>query len=98
MSRRDLPRNVTITQTKQIGPKTKRTKTAQKCGSMLGQIAKWGAKLGVKTLFKKGISTGSKVLSPEIGKKPIDEGTKNPPELYKLGTSKIKNKSVKKAL
>ena len=65
---------------------------------MLGQIAKWGAKLGVKTLFKKGISTGSKVLSPEIGKKPIDEGTKNPPELYKLGTSKIKNKSVKKAL
>ena len=25
---------------------------------MLGQIAKWGAKLGAKTLFKKGISTG----------------------------------------
>ena len=34
---------------------------------MLGQIAKWGAKLGAKTLFKK-------------------------------GASKIKNKSMKKAL
>ena len=57
-----------------------------------------GAKLGVKTLFKKGVSIGSKALSSEIGKKLIDKGIKHAPELYKLGASKIKNKSMKKAL
>ena len=64
---------------------------------MLGQIAKWGTKLGAKFLFKKGISKVSKALSSEIGKKLIDEGIKHAPELYKLGTSKVKNKSMKKA-
>ena len=67
VSRRNLPRNVTITRTKQTGQRNKRTRKAEKGGSMLGQIAKWGAKLGAKTLFKK-------------------------------GASKIKNKSMKKAL
>ena len=52
----------------------------------------------MKTLFKKGPSTGLKALSSEIGKKLIDKGTKHAPELYKLRTSKIKNKSMKKAL
>ena len=64
---------------------------------MLRQIAKWGAKLRAKTLFKKGVSTGLKALSSEIGKKLIDQGIKHAPELYKLKTSKIKNKSMKKA-
>ena len=40
MSRQNLPRNVTITRIKRIGPKKKCTKKAQKGGSMLGQIAK----------------------------------------------------------
>ena len=35
---------------------------------MLGKIAKWGAKLKAKTLSKKGVSKGLKVLSSEIGK------------------------------
>ena len=65
---------------------------------MLGQISKWGTKLGAKLLFKKGVSKVLKALSSEIGKKLIDEGIKHAPELYKLGTSKIKNKSMKKTL
>ena len=40
VSRQNLPRNVTITQTKQVGPRNKRTRKAQKDGSMLGQLAK----------------------------------------------------------
>ena len=40
VSRRNLPRNVTITQIKRIGPRNKRTRKAQKVGSMLGQLAK----------------------------------------------------------
>ena len=65
---------------------------------MLGELAKWGMKLGAKSLFKKGISTGSKALTSEIGKKLIHEGIKNAPNLYKFGTSKIRNKDLKKLL
>ena len=41
---------------------------------------------------------GSKVKNYGLGKKLIDKGKKHAPELYKLGTSKIKNKNVKRAL
>ena len=69
VNRGNLPRNVTTTRTKKIGPKNKCTRKVQKGGSMLGQIAKWGTKLGAKFLFKKGVSKVSKALSSEIGKK-----------------------------
>ena len=49
----------------------------------------------VKTLFKRGVSIGSKALSSEIGKRLIDEGIKHVPERYRLGTSTIKNKILK---
>ena len=98
VSRRNLPRNVTTKRTRRIGPRNRRTRKAQKGGSMLRELAKWGAKLGAKTLFKTGISAGSKALSSEIGKKLIDEGIKNAPNIYKFGTSKIKNNNLKKAL
>ena len=35
---------------------------------MLREVAKWGAKLGAKTLFKRGINGSLKALSSEIGK------------------------------
>ena len=57
-----------------------------------------GAKLGPKTLFKRGISAGSKALSSEIGKKLIDEEIKTAANIYKFGTSKIRNNNLKKAL
>ena len=60
---------------------------------MLGQIAKWGAKLGAKALFKEGLSKRLKELSSKLGKKLRDQRIKHPhPELYKLGISKTKNK------
>ena len=40
---------------------------------------------------------GSKALSSGLGKK-IDEGIKHAPDLYKYGTSKIRNKKVQMAL
>ena len=49
-------------------------------------------------LLKKGLDIGSKAISSEIGKKIIDEGIKHAPDLYKFGTSKIKNKNLKRAL
>ena len=62
---------------------------------MLEELAKWGAKLRAKTLFKRGVSAGSKALSSEIGEKLINEGVKNAPNLYRFGTSKIRNKNFK---
>ena len=78
--------------------RNKGTRKTQKGESMLGELAKLSAKLGTKTLFKKGVSASSKALNSEIGKKLIDEGIKNAPNLYKFGTSKIKIKNLKSAL
>ena len=63
----------------------KRRKT-QTGGSILGNLAKLGIKMG------------SKSINSGLGKKIIDEGIKHPPDLYKYGTSKIRNKKVQKAL
>ena len=72
--------------------KSKRKK--QNGGSLLGNIAKWRVNMAAKTLLKKGLNAESKALSSEIGKKLIHEGIKHAPVLYKLGTSKIRNKNV----
>ena len=54
--------------------------------------------MGAKILFKWGLNAGSKAVSSEIGKNLIDQGIKHVPEIYSLGTSKIKNKTVRNAL
>ena len=65
---------------------------------MLGNIAKWGVNMGARALFKRGLNAGSKAISSEICKKLIHEVIKHAPELYKLGTSKVKSKNVRRAL
>ena len=45
-----------------------------------------------RDLAKLGIRMGSKAINSAFGKKIIDEGIKQVPNLYKYGTSKIKNK------
>ena len=62
---------------------------------MLGELAKLGAKLREKILFKKGVSAGSKALSSEIEEKPNDKGIKHDPDFYWFGISKIRNKNLK---
>ena len=49
-------------------------------------------------LPKRGINIGAKALNSVLGKKLMDEGIKDTPELCKFGTSKIKNKNLKRAL
>lgn len=44
VSRKYLSRNVTIKQTRQIGPKDKRKRKPQQGGSLFGTIAKLGTK------------------------------------------------------
>ena len=55
-------------------------------------------KFGAKNLFNKGIDVGSRAITSKIGEKLIDERIKDAPELYKIGTFKIKNRNLKKAL
>ena len=49
-------------------------------------------------LLKKGLGVGASALNSEFGEKIVGKGIKHAPELHKFGTSKIKNKSLKKAL
>ena len=50
------------------------------------------------TLFKAGINLGSKAIGSEFGKKIINKGIDNIPDMFKFVVSKIKNKNVKKIL
>ena len=49
-------------------------------------------------LVKAGLDLGTKALSSEFGKKLINKGIDNIPNIFKFGISKIKNKYVQKAL
>ena len=100
-SRRNLPRNVTITKNRRIGPRKHRTRNNQQSGSILGNIVKLGTKfrpnlfrqgvkLGATNLLKQGVSAGTKAFSSDTEKGLIDEWIKHAPDLYRFGTSKIK--------
>ena len=97
-SRQNLPRNVTIAKNRRIRPRQWCTKKTQQGGSILGNIVKLGPKLGARNLLKQGVSAGTKGLSSDIGKRLIDEGIKHAPDLYRFGTSKIKNENIRKVL
>ena len=49
-------------------------------------------------LIKTEISLGSKALGSDIGKKIINKGIDNIPNIFRFGRSKVKNKRIKKAL
>ena len=89
--------------TRQIGPQNRRVRKKQTGGNILGTIAKLGTKLGTKPLtctglLRKRLDVGVKAINSEVGKTLVNKRIKYAPELYRLGTSKIKNKNVKRAL
>ena len=93
VSGRNIPCNVTVKRTRQTGLRTKRRHKTQKGRNLLGTLAKLGTKaLNSTGLIKKELGVGIKALNSNIGKKLVDEGIKHTPELYCLGTSKIKLK------
>ena len=50
------------------------------------------------TIANLGIKMGSKAINSVLGKKLIDKGIENIPNLIRYGSSKIKNKNVHRAL
>ena len=52
----------------------------------------------VSDLAEIGLTMGSKALNSAVGRKIINKGIDNIPNMFKYGVSKIKNKDVKRAL
>ena len=104
ISRKQLPINIRINRVRTIGPrrnnrqiyfslaregfrKIKQKRKAQQSGKGLGS-----------DLIKAGFDLGSKALGSEISKKLINKGIDSIPNIFKFGASKIKNKTVNRAL
>ena len=51
-----------------------------------------------RNLIKPGFDLGSKAIGSEFGKKIINKGIDNIPNIFKFGVSKIKNKNFKNIL
>ena len=49
-------------------------------------------------LAKAGLELGSKAIGSEFGKRLINKGIDNIPNIFKFGVSKINNKKVKRAM
>ena len=75
----------------------RKEKILNRLGPAYDRVNQSGKGLG-SNLIKVGFDLGSKALSSKIGKKIIDKGTDNIPNIIKFGVSKIKNKNVKKVL
>ena len=112
MSTKKLPGNIRVTKTRIIGPQKRRfrknrvrfalentptqdraRRIKRKCRRQ--RLSQTGRGL-VGDLAKLGIRMGSKAINSAFGKKIIDEGIKQVPNLYKYGTYKIKNKNIRK--
>ena len=105
INRKQLPINIKVSRNRTIGPRRNvRRKKKQEQNrvarvnqlypDMLPQI---GSGIG-QNLLKAGINLGSKAIGLDIGKKIINKGIDNIPNIFKFGRSKIKNKNIKKAL
>ena len=78
-------------------PTQDRVKRIQKKKKMkFTQDTNW--KRASRQFSKSWVSMGSKAISSVIGKKLIDKGIENIPNIFKHGLSKIKNKNVQRAL
>ena len=66
-------------------------------GPVYDRVNQSGKGLG-SNLIKAGFDLGSKAIGSEFGKKIINKGIDNIPNIFRFGVSKIKNKNVKKIL
>ena len=98
VSRKNLPSNVTIRRNRAIGPRQQRNRKTQQGAGLLGSVFNLGKNLLSSGALAKGLSMGLKTINSGTEEKGIDEGIKHASELYKLGTKKIENKSLKMAL
>ena len=109
ISRKSLPGNIRITKTRTIGPKNKRkTRINKRVRFNLVNTPAQGRARRIRKKYRRtqsrrglastianlGLKMGSKAINSVLGKKLIDKGTENIPNLVRYGSSKIKNKNV----
>ena len=107
ISRKQLPINIRVNRVRTIGPRRNNhwiyfnlaregfRKIKQKRKAAARQQS--GKGLG-SDFAKMGLNLGSKVLGSDIRKKLIYKGIDSIPNIFKFGASKIKNKTVNRAL
>ena len=107
ISRKQLPINIRVNRVRTIGPRRKNRRIyfnlAREGFRKIKQKPKAAARQqsgkGLGSDFAKmGLNLGSKVLESDIGKKLIYKGIDSILNIFKFGASKIKNKTVNRAL
>ena len=93
VNRKNLPLNVTVRRSWTIGPGRQRKHKTQQGAGLLGSVFSLGKNWILSGTLAKGLNIGSWAIDSEMVKKVIDEGIKHAPQLYKLGTKKIKKKT-----
>ena len=88
VTRKNLPRNITINKTQTIGQRQQRKRKTQQKVVVLVNVFNLGKNLLTFGTLKNGFDIGSKAISSEIGKKIIDEGIRHAPDLYNYGEKK----------
>ena len=102
ISRKQLPRNTRVKRARKIGLRRNNRRILINLAAPAFRKIKQkrrqpGSGLG-GDLTKMEIQMGSKALNSSIGRKLINKGIDNIPNIFKFGASKIKNKNVQKAL
>ena len=107
ISRKQLPINIRVNRVRTIGPRRNNhwiyfnlaRDAFRKIKKKRKEAARQQSRRGIGSDFAKmGLNIGSKVLGSEIGKKLINKVIDSIPNIFKFGASKIKNKTVNRAL
>ena len=101
-SQKKLPTNIKVERRKTISPrKNNRRIYFNLAKDGLKKIKRKRKQTGkgiAENLIKTGFNLGSKAITSELGKKLINKGIDNIPNIFKFGVSKIKNKKIQDAL
>ena len=111
ISRKQLPMNIRVNRVRTIGARRnnrriyfnlardafRKIKRKRKAAIRAAAAQQSGQGHG-SNFVKIGLDLGSKVLESDIGKKLINKGIGSIPNIFKFGASKIKNKTVNRAL
>ena len=102
ISRKQLPRNIRVKRARKVGLRRNNRRillnlTAPALRKIKRKRRQADRGLG-GDLRKMEIQMGSTALNSSIGRKLINKGIDNIPNIFKFGASKIKNKNVQKAL
>ena len=103
ISRKQLPIIIRVAKSRIIGPRRERNVKAsgnrKLPARMIIKQKRMQSGSGLRgDLIKTGISLGSKALGSDIGKKIINKGIDNVPNIFRLARSNVKNKRIKKTL